>query len=528
MENSLKRPLEETKDINDQDSKKLKLDTENIDESNQQTTITPKYDPLTREIVYDNDEDNGIEGGGDDDEDDNNNNNNNNNSNEDKVKKGGGPVRPEKLTREELVELQKNKLTTDDSKKKKVCVLLGYSGVRYCGMQKNPGLPTIEEELELAMFKAGGISIDNYYCQQKIDWMRCARTDKGVSAIRNIVSLNLLYGPPEPLEMMNAINGYLPEDIRIFDIKRVNNQFNSKNNVDQRSYTYITPTSILAPIFSQKKPHPPNTPFHFTTETRDFLNAILKNYVGTHKFHNYTSRKEPTDPSCKRRILSFTSSDAFEMEGVEMIEINVVGDSFMLHQIRKMIGCTMQFLRRGVLEDAESKEEALEQIRQYIDVTLSYKTMCLPMAPGAGLLLDKCSYLNWEKKFASAHGNLQFDDKLPLINEFKQKIFKEIALKEKDHNEFTNWTIKFLDEYPLNYKLLRELYLNPVPVPERKNPPKKKLDGQTRRFQKIEKFNQSRNNNKSNNNNNTNNQVENNNTSTVKAEEIKNETSENK
>jgi tRNA pseudouridine38-40 synthase len=46
-------------------------------------------------------------------------------------------------------------------KKRKVVVLLGYVGVGYQGMQRNPGAVTIEDELERAFHAAGGISDDN-------------------------------------------------------------------------------------------------------------------------------------------------------------------------------------------------------------------------------------------------------------------------------------------------------------------------------------------------------------------------------
>lgn len=38
-------------------------------------------------------------------------------------------------------------------KRRKSLILLGYSGVNYCGMQRNLGIQTIEEELLKAMLK---------------------------------------------------------------------------------------------------------------------------------------------------------------------------------------------------------------------------------------------------------------------------------------------------------------------------------------------------------------------------------------
>lgn len=41
----------------------------------------------------------------------------------------------------------------------------------------------IEEQLEMAIFKAGGIRDSNYGNLQKISWARSSRTDKGVTYI---------------------------------------------------------------------------------------------------------------------------------------------------------------------------------------------------------------------------------------------------------------------------------------------------------------------------------------------------------
>jgi len=400
------------------------------------------------------------------------------------------PKRPPKLTKEQLIILQnKTKLTNEESRKKKVVILLGYSGTRYKGMQKNPGLRTIEDALEKALFKAGGINPDNMYYQQKIDWVRCARTDKGVSAVRNVVSLKMEMGPPTFDEMRDALNQHLPHDIRVFAVKRVNNSFHAKNAVDARSYIYITPTSLFEPVFSKNSPPNPDKPFKFTAQTLERLNKMLSFFLGNHRYHNFTSRKDSNDVSVFRNILSFVSSEPFVLEGVEMVALNVVGESFMLHQIRKMVGCIMSMMRKGIFEDSESDEQAYENIKIYIESTFLHHHLNLPMAPGAGLLLDRCIFDRWEIKNSQAHGDLKFTDRFDEIEKFKNEvIFKEIASFEAKKQEFTRWVQRNLDPFPLPYETLKAMYDNPPPPPPRRkrdptNP--KNMTRQERRDFKI-------------------------------------------
>lgn len=79
----------------------------------------------------------------------------------------------------------------DRVKRRKSLILLGYSGVNYSGMQRNPDVATVEEELLKAMLKHGWINEEGYKLPQQAFFQRAARTDKGVSAARQVVSVKL-------------------------------------------------------------------------------------------------------------------------------------------------------------------------------------------------------------------------------------------------------------------------------------------------------------------------------------------------
>lgn len=58
-------------------------------------------------------------------------------------------------------------------------------------VNRNPGTKTIEEDLLVAMLKAGYINEGVFNQPQLIQFQRAARTDKGVSALRQVLSLKL-------------------------------------------------------------------------------------------------------------------------------------------------------------------------------------------------------------------------------------------------------------------------------------------------------------------------------------------------
>lgn len=83
----------------------------------------------------------------------------------------------------------------DRVKKRKYLMLMGFAGSNYSGMQRNPDVNTIEEELLKAMHKNKFIDDDAFQVPQNIQFQRAARTDKGVSAARQCCSLKLRKWP---------------------------------------------------------------------------------------------------------------------------------------------------------------------------------------------------------------------------------------------------------------------------------------------------------------------------------------------
>ncbi|KAI5057095.1 hypothetical protein GOP47_0027110 [Adiantum capillus-veneris] len=417
---------------------------------------------------------------------------------------------------------------TRPRKKRKIAMLLAYCGAGYQGMQKNPGAVTIEGLLEEALLKAGAMPENYDGNPRKVDWMRAARTDKGVSAVGQVVSGLFYIDPPGFVERVNA---HLPKQIRLLGYKRVIPTFSAKKYCDRRRYEYVIPIFALDPsthrdreavlasegkedafakcqecsergrkipagkVFrklspdgakahncdgqsaalesqstyepttdirlsmissSGEQPHqednseeakPPadlkgtklapleeedvkqgslgaspdlkKEPFHFGDAERARLNRILSHYVGTHNFHNFTSRVKAEDPSAKRYMVSFEAGDVFTVGGTEFVSCTVIGQSFMLHQIRKMIGLAIAVFRgfapESILETA---------LRRDTNITI-------PTAPELGLFLDECMYPAYNQKWYNTHEEVSQKGHEQEINSFRHSvIYEHIAMAE--------------------------------------------------------------------------------------------------
>ncbi|KAK3985217.1 pseudouridine synthase [Cladorrhinum sp. PSN332] len=128
--------------------------------------------------------------------------------------------------------------------KRKVAVLIGYAGTGYHGIQINHKEKTIEGDIFAAFVSAGAISKVNADDPKKSSLVRCARTDKGVHAAGNVLSLKLIL---EDEDIVDKINSHLPDQIRIWGIQRTSNSFSSYQACDSRWYEYLMPSYSLLP-----------------------------------------------------------------------------------------------------------------------------------------------------------------------------------------------------------------------------------------------------------------------------------------
>jgi len=146
------------------------------------------------------------------------------------------------------VQYTKEEIDAEERKpKKKVAVLIGYAGSGYKGMQINALEKTIEGDIFKAFVLAGAISKANADDPKKSSLVRCARTDKGVHAAGNVISLKLIVEDPKIVE---KINENLPPQIRVWGMERTNGSFSCYQSCDSRWYEYLIPTFCFIP------PHP--------------------------------------------------------------------------------------------------------------------------------------------------------------------------------------------------------------------------------------------------------------------------------
>ncbi|OAY76038.1 tRNA pseudouridine synthase A, mitochondrial, partial [Ananas comosus] len=168
--------------------------------------------------------------------------------------------------------------------------------------------------------------------------------------------------------------------------------------------------------------------FCYGDEEKERFNRILKHYVGTHNFHNFTTRTKAEDPSARRYIISFEADRVVTIDGIDFVKCEVVGQSFMLHQIRKMIGLAVAVMRNCA-------PESLMEVALKKEVSIN-----VPTAPEVGLYLDECLFSSYNKKWRDSHEEISMASYAEEAEEFRMKhIYPHIAQMEHKEGAVALW-----------------------------------------------------------------------------------------
>ncbi|KAL2312610.1 putative tRNA pseudouridine synthase C16C4.06c [Schizosaccharomyces pombe] len=263
-------------------------------------------------------------------------------------------------------------------RKRMVYCVVSYRGTGFAGLQYNANVKTIQDTLFQAFARVGAVAQVNADSPKKIRMCSAARTDKGVHAIVNVLGLKVLDNQPLP-HVVNLVNDILPPCIRVWKMARTFNSFSPHTVCDSRVYEYWLPvSSLLTPhpctleayviAKASEKAFPINEtlshlanlskqdcvansmsqPFRLSKTKLDFLKHACTMFRGTHRFHSYTTEKGFSDASSRRFLLDVRVDNLhIDKLNRQWVKLIFHGQSFMKHQIRKMVGILIHLTRTG-------------------------------------------------------------------------------------------------------------------------------------------------------------------------------------
>ncbi|XP_036937352.1 tRNA pseudouridine(38/39) synthase [Acanthopagrus latus] len=274
-----------------------------------------------------------------------------------------------------------------------VALRLAYLGWAYQGfaVQENTD-NTVEARLFEALLKTRLIQE-----RQTSNYHRCGRTDKGVSAFSQVITIDLRstqFGGglgitlPESVDAgiknkasaselpyVKMLNRVLPQDIRILDWAPVAEGFSARFDCQSRTYRYYFPRGSLDVAL---------------------MADAAKRYEGTHDFRNICKMDVGNGVLQFERTILSASVKSLQPQQIsstdqyELFVFEIKGLAFLYHQVRCMMALLLLI---------GQKLEAPEIINQLLDVQSNPRKPQYSMAVDYPLVLYDCHFegLSWKQ-----------------------------------------------------------------------------------------------------------------------------------
>jgi tRNA pseudouridine38-40 synthase len=234
-----------------------------------------------------------------------------------------------------------------------------YDGAGFRGWAKQPGLRTVQGELETALATV---------LRAPVELTVAGRTDTGVHALGQVASFQTTAQPPE--DLTRRLNGLGPDDVAVTAATVVADDFDARRDAKARSYRYRLLARSSPSPFEQGKalwwPH---------RIDREALDACAATLLGSHDFTAFT----PTQTDhvrFERNILAAS----WTQEG-DILAFHITADAFMRNMVRVLVGTQLE---------VASGRRTVENLVQLLEG--APRTAAGDTAPPHGLYLEFVSY----------------------------------------------------------------------------------------------------------------------------------------
>jgi tRNA pseudouridine38-40 synthase len=244
---------------------------------------------------------------------------------------------------------------------RRIALVIAYNGAHFCGWQRQPQQPSVQQTIEEALAKITG-TFTNIAAS--------GRTDSGVHAQGQVAAFNTVNLTIKANQFAYALNAYLPSDIRILKSLDIPLNFDARRHAIRRVYRYnltygcFTLPSERPNIYTLS--YPPNLAK---------LNKLASVLVGSHNFSAFCSSADNNINKVRTLYRS-----VFVPQGNKVV-YHIEGNAFLMNMVRIIVG-TLLTLRNNPQAIALLQASLKYGQRQFNSNT----------APAHGLSLQKVVY----------------------------------------------------------------------------------------------------------------------------------------
>ena len=207
-------------------------------------------------------------------------------------------------------------------------MILQYDGTRYRGWQVLPSELTIQGKLQDVLSKMAGY---------QVEVTGSGRTDAGVHAKGQTANFHLKEEWDEE-KILSYLNHYLPEDIAVCEVKRVDERFHSRYQALEKTYLYRIHTGKIPEVFERRYVYDYKEPLDVKR-----MRKAAEYLCGTHDFKSFCGNKK-MKKSTVRTIFQIQINELpgdIEEIGGE-IRFTYTGNGFLQNMVRILTGTLIE------------------------------------------------------------------------------------------------------------------------------------------------------------------------------------------
>jgi tRNA pseudouridine38-40 synthase len=219
----------------------------------------------------------------------------------------------------------------------RVKLTLEYDGGGFRGWAVQPGERTVEGVVRDALD-----AVFPHWDSLAV----AGRTDTGVHALANVVSVDVVGGPP-PERVAEALNTSLPSDVAVVEALEAAEEFHARFSARSRSYRYRIRRSRVRSAFEHHRSWWLSRPLDPTV-----LDDAAAALVGEHDFRAFT----PTET--QHEVFVRVVESARWVEDGDVLVFEITADSFLRHMVRTLVGTMVDGVELGPLLEGRTRAEA--------------------------------------------------------------------------------------------------------------------------------------------------------------------------
>ena len=215
---------------------------------------------------------------------------------------------------------------------------LEYDGTGFRGWARQPGERTVEGELRRALEELYG----------GVEGLAVAgRTDTGVHALANVVSVDVAGGPPAD-RAAEALNAALPADVSVSRAEQAPDDFHARFDARARSYRYRVWRRRERSALEAKRSLWWPRPFDLAA-----ADANVQALLGEHDFRAFT----PTETQHEVFVRVVQEVRWVELDD-DVVAFEITADSFLRHMVRTLVGTMLEGRELAPLLERRPRSEA--------------------------------------------------------------------------------------------------------------------------------------------------------------------------